>query len=112
MELSSTQRERIEANCLRTSWQLLTPWLLRHTGSASNEPTVLIDWLSQAADAAQNPVLELLRHMEHRFWQVEAPLASERSSDGLLALTVVCGGLRWTLLLQRPPGLRVMQARR
>ena len=50
MEISSTQRQVIEANALRTSWQQLTPWLLRHQGTASATPAVLVDWLDTAIE--------------------------------------------------------------
>lgn len=112
MELSETQRQVIEANALQTSWQRLTPWLLRHMGSASATPAVLVDWLVQASDRAQAPVLELLRHLESRLWRVEIPPMQMDASNGLLPLVVVCGGASWTLWLQRPPLMRVMQVSR
>ncbi len=114
MELSPTQRQVIEANALRTSWQQLTPWLLRHQGTANGTPAVLVDWLLQAHDRAQVPVLELLRHMESRLWRVQVPAAAAAAAapKGLLPLDVVCGGLHWTLWLQRPPLMGVMAVSR
>ena len=111
MALSETQRQMIEANALQTSWQQLTPWLLRQLGTASATPAVLVDWLLQASDRAQVPVLELLRHMESRPWRVEVPNV-QGAHNGLLPLDVVCGGLHWTLWLQRPPLMRVMAVSR
>ena len=112
MEISESQRRLIEANALQTSWQQLTPWLLRHLGTAHATPAVLVDWLGQANDRAQAPVLELLRHMESRMWHVQAPAAVNGGPEGLLPLEVVCGGLHWTLWLQRPPQMRVMAVSR
>ena len=112
MELSEPQRQMIEANAWQTSWQQLTPWLLRQTGAASATPSVLVDWLLQAGDRAQVPVLELLRHMESRLWCVQVPAAAAGAPEGLLQLEVVCGGWRWTLWLQRPPLMRVMAVSR
>ena len=57
-------------------------------------------------------VLELLRHMESRLWRVEVPATAQVAHHGLLPLDVVCGGLRWTLWLQRPPLMRVMAVSR
>lgn len=116
MELSETQRQIIEANALQTGWQQLTPWLLRHLGTANVTPAVLVDWLMQASDRAQVPVLELLRHLESRLWRVQVPSgatdALRGAPQGLLPLNVVCGGLHWTLWLQRPPLMRVMAVSR
>ncbi len=112
MALSETQRQMIEANALQTSWQQLTPWLLRQLGTASATPAVLVDWLLQAGDRAQVPVLELLRHMESRLWRVEVPATAQVAHHGLIPLDVACGGLRWTLWLQRPPLMRVMAVSR
>lgn len=112
MELSESQHQVIAANALQTSWQQLTPWLLRQQGTASATPAVLVDWLLQASDRAQVPVLELLRHMESRLWRVEVPALPKGASQGLLPLDVVCGGLHWTLWLQRPPLMRVMAVSR
>lgn len=112
MELSETQRQVIEANALQTSWQQLTPWLLRYLGSAYASPRVLVDWLLQAGERAQGPAVELLRHLEQRHWQVHAPAAEAGPSHGLLPLEVVCGGLHWTLWLQRPPLMCVLRVSR
>lgn len=116
MELSESQRQVIATNAQQISWQQLTPWLLRQLGTASATPAVLVDWLLQASDRAQVPVLELLRHMESRLWRVQVPAATagapQGASQGLLPLDVVCGGLHWTLWLQRPPQMRVMAVSR
>lgn len=112
MQLSQSQRQMIEVNALQASWQQLTPWLLRQQGTASATPAVLVDWLLQASDRAQVPVLELLRHMESRLWRVQVPAAAAGAQQGLLPLEVVCGGLHWTLWLQRPPLMRVMAVSR
>lgn len=116
MELSESQTQVIAANALQTSWQQLTPWLLRQQGTASATPAVLVDWLLQASDRARVPALELLRHMESRLWRVQVPAtaagAPKRAPQGLLPLDVVCGGQHWTLWLQRPPLMRVMAVSR
>jgi hypothetical protein len=108
MELSAAQRQMIEANALQASWQQLTPWLLRHLGTAHARPAVLVDWLLQAGEQAQVSAIEMLRHMQSRHWQVLVPGTAAGASNGLLPLEVVCGGLHWTLWLQRPPLMRVM----
>jgi len=112
MDLSASQRQVIAANALQTSWQQLSPWLLRQQGTASATPAVLVDWLLQASDRAQVPVLELLRHMESRLWRVQVPATTAGAQQGLLPLDVVCGGLHRTLWLQRPPLMRVMAVSR
>jgi hypothetical protein len=112
MELSAPQRQRIEANALQASWQRLTPWLLRHLGTTGATPAVLVDGLLQANARAQAPARELLRHMESRLWSVQAPAATDDARTGLLRLQVVCGGLHWTLWLQRPPMMHLMDIRR
>lgn len=112
MELSATQRQVIEANALQTSWQQFSPWLLRYHGTITSTPAVLIHWLQQASDRAQVPVLELLRHMESRPWRVGVPAVPAGAPKGLLPLEVICGGMRRTLWLHRPPLMRVMAVSR
>lgn len=113
MEISPEQRQAISDNCLPSSWQMLRSWRLRHQGTATDAPDVVVDWLENATPRSRALVQEMARNMSERLWRIALrPASADTAHHGLRALDVVCGGQCWTLWLQAQPQLQLQRITR